>query len=123
LWLWGDGLTATYDLATSIGKVRLNIPDTNTADAEFTDEELQAFLDQNQANIFFAAADACDVLATNQVYILKVMTDGDVSLNGAAVSAELRARAATLRERGKSGTGSATAETGLAIVHSHSRRY
>ena len=34
----------TYDLTTSIGKVRLTIGDTVAAEAHFTDEELQVFL-------------------------------------------------------------------------------
>ena len=34
----------TYDLTNDVGKVRLNIGDTNTADAVFTDAELTVFL-------------------------------------------------------------------------------
>ena len=40
-------MTATYDIATDIGKVRLLIGDTDVTpatDAHFTDEEIQAFL-------------------------------------------------------------------------------
>jgi hypothetical protein len=112
-------VTFSYDLTTDIGKVRLNIPDTDSADAIFTDEEIQAFLDQEMSNIFFAAADACDTLATNQVYILKVKTSGDLQVNGAQVSAELRARAAALRDHGRSANGSSTVSTGMAIVRGH----
>jgi hypothetical protein len=112
-------MTFSYDLTTNVGKVRLNIPDTAAADAIFTDEEIQAFLDQEMSNIFFASADACDVLATNQVYLLKVKTSGDLQVDGAQVSAELRARATALRERGKQVNGSSTVSTGVTIVRSH----
>jgi len=112
-------VTFTNDLTTPVGKVRLNIPDTSAADAVFSDEEIQAFLDQEMGNVFFAAADACDVLATNQVYIQKVQTVNGTSTNGAAVSAELRARARTLREQGEKKNGSSTVSTGVAIVRAH----
>lgn len=51
--------TWTYDITTSIGKVRLLIGDTDitpTTDAQFTDEELQYFLDTHGGNINLAAA-------------------------------------------------------------------
>jgi hypothetical protein len=38
--------TYTYDLATDIGKVRRDIADTDTADAQFTDEELDSWIDE-----------------------------------------------------------------------------
>jgi len=38
-------VTFTYDLTTDIGKLRLAIQDTDSADYEFTDEELQVFID------------------------------------------------------------------------------
>lgn len=38
-------MTATYDLSTDVGKVRLAIQDTDTSDAEFTDEEIEVFVD------------------------------------------------------------------------------
>lgn len=117
--MWGEGLVFSYDLTTDIGKVRLNIPDTNVDDPAFDDEELQAFLNQEQNNIFFATADALNVLASNQVYILKVRTTGDLSVDGAAVSAELRARAASMRAQGQQANGSTTISTGVTIVRNH----
>lgn len=38
-------MTFTYDTSTDIGKLRLAIADTSEDDAEFTDEELQVFID------------------------------------------------------------------------------
>ena len=37
-------MTATYDLDTNVGKVRLAIQDTDVTDAEFTDEEIEIFV-------------------------------------------------------------------------------
>ena len=39
-------MSATYDLATDIGKIRLKIGDIDTASAQFSDEELQVFIDE-----------------------------------------------------------------------------
>lgn len=49
-------MTTTYDLATSIGKVRLKIADTVIASAHFTDEEIQVFLDEADDSDYLAAA-------------------------------------------------------------------
>lgn len=37
-------MTATYDLTTDVGRLRLAIGDTDTANAMFSDEELQVFI-------------------------------------------------------------------------------
>lgn len=39
-------MSTTYDLTTDVGKVRLKIGDTDTAAAQFSDEELQVFIDE-----------------------------------------------------------------------------
>ena len=52
-------MTATYDLTTNIGKVRLKIADTDVTpatDAHFTDEEIQVFLDEADDDILIASA-------------------------------------------------------------------
>ena len=59
-------MTATYDLTTSIGKVRLKIFDkdvTPATDAHFTDEELQVFLDEAEGDILIASALALEAWA------------------------------------------------------------
>lgn len=38
-------MAATYDVTTDVGQVRLRIGDTDIADAQFTDAEIEAFLD------------------------------------------------------------------------------
>lgn len=57
----------TYNLATDIGKVRLNIGDTDitpTTDAQFSDEELQVFLDASGGSVPIASAMALEAWAT-----------------------------------------------------------
>ena len=55
----------TYDLTTEIGQVRLLIGDTDitpTTDAQFTDEEIQVFLDLGES-ILMGAAKALEAWA------------------------------------------------------------
>lgn len=54
----------TYDSATTLGKVRLQVGDTDSTAALFTDAEVQVYLDQRADNILQTAADLCEVLAT-----------------------------------------------------------
>ncbi len=52
-------MAATYDITTSVGKVRLTIGDTDVSpasDAVFTDEELTYFLTETSSNILMASA-------------------------------------------------------------------
>ncbi len=58
-------MTATYDLATQIGQVRLLINDTDVSPASvanFSDEELQVFLDLG-GSVLMAASKACEGMA------------------------------------------------------------
>ena len=58
-------MTVTYDLSTSLGKVRLKIGDNVVADTQFSDEELQAFLDEASSNILLASALALESWANS----------------------------------------------------------
>ena len=107
-------MTFTYLLTTPIGKVRLNCQDTKVDNAIFEDDEIQAFLDQNNQSIFLAAADALDTIASNQSYVLKVISNNGLSTNGPAVASDLRMHARTLREKVAMNIG--TTSTGLVIV-------
>lgn len=60
-------MTFTYSstsVTTALAKCRLEIGDTDSASALFTDEELDVYLDARADNVLQAAADACDALAT-----------------------------------------------------------
>ena len=57
----------TYDVTTDIGKVRLLIGDTDispTTDAQFSDEEIQAFLTLADDSVYLAAALALESWAS-----------------------------------------------------------
>lgn len=89
----------TYDPTTSAGMVRLLIGDKTSTSPIFTDVEITALLARNGGAVSLAAADALDIIASNQAYVLKVMTMLDVTTNGAAVAAALRAHATELRRQ------------------------
>ena len=98
----------TYDVSTDSGRVRLLISDTDTltpANQLFQDEEIAAFLALENGNVRLAAAQALETMASTQVMVLKVITRGDISTNGAAVSQALLARADKLRKQNDEGSG------------------
>lgn len=109
-------MTFTYDLSTNCGKVRLHIPDTDSVNQIFSDEEIAAFLTANSSNVLRAAAFAVYTLASNQAYILKQVSNNGNSTNGPAVAAALRDHARELMEQSKTSDGSATVQTGVVIV-------
>jgi len=89
------------DYSTSIGQVRLLIPDTeqlgDTPAYLFSDPQIQAFLTLYSNNVKRAAAQAKSVLATSEALINKVIKTYDFQTDGAKLGAELRAQAAELR--------------------------
>ncbi len=87
----------SYDVTTDIGKVRLLITDTDNDSPIFQDEEINAFLAMNDG-VKRAAAAALDVIASNQVFVLKVIRTLDLSTDGAATARALREHADQLRE-------------------------
>jgi hypothetical protein len=89
-------MTYSYVLQNQIGQVRLNIPDRVEADAFWSDEELQAFLDQ-EGTVRCATAAALEAMASDEAYVQKQVRLLDIQTNGPAVAAELRARAQQLR--------------------------
>lgn len=91
----------TYDLSTNVGMIRLLIPDREIAEYFFEDEELNALQAMQIGataaikNVRTAAA-ALEILASDEAYTLKVVRLLDLTTNGPATAAELRARAAAL---------------------------
>lgn len=86
------------DYTTPVGQVRLLISDVSDVEADwlFTDEQLTAFLTLRGGNVHRAAARALTVIAASEVLTSKVIrTQSGTSTDGAKVSAELRALAAT----------------------------
>jgi len=73
--------TWTYDLTTDIGKIRLLISDTDivpVTDAQFSDEELQAFL-TIEGSVYLAAALALETWATTYSMSTDSESIGDYS--------------------------------------------
>lgn len=92
-------MSFTYDLTTDLGKVRLLVNDVDQANAVFTDDEINAFLALESGNVKRAAAQGIDTIADNEALVLKVITDHQLSTNGAATAAALRVRAQELRDQ------------------------
>lgn len=88
-----------YDPTTDNGRVRLLITDTDYTNLIFEDVEITAFLAINGGNILLAAAQAIDVMAVNEVMVLKVIRLLDLTTNGAAVAKALNAKADALRKQ------------------------
>lgn len=87
----------TYDLTTTVGKLRLLIPDRVTPSHLFEDDELTAFYTMEANNVRLGAAAALEAMASDQVMVLKVIRLLDVTTDGAKVSDALLKRAAMLR--------------------------
>jgi hypothetical protein len=87
----------TTDPTTPVGLVRLLIPDLDTTNPLFTDQQITALLGLVGQRVRLAAAEALDIAASSEVMVSKVIKTQDLQTDGAKVAAELRARAATLR--------------------------
>lgn len=81
---------------TDLEIVRLNITDTG-AEQLFTDDQLNAWLDQYSGSINRATYRALITMATSEVLISKKIRTQDLSTDGPAVSAELRHLAETYK--------------------------
>ena len=89
----------SYDLATTVGKIRLLIMDKETTDYIFTDAELTEFYSLEDSSIFCAAALALESIASNEAYVQKRIKILDITTDGPAVAKSLLERAKILREK------------------------
>lgn len=85
--------------ADKVKLVRLLTGDKATDDYIFSDDEMESFLELSNGNVYYAAADALDVIAANAAYTLKVLTILDVTTNGQATAEAIRASAVALRAK------------------------
>jgi hypothetical protein len=90
-------MTATYDITTNVGKVRLRSGDNILASAAFTDEEIEVFLSDNDNNVIIAAADLLDAWAAQYSLNADSETIGDYGYRQ-SVAKKLSDRASKLRE-------------------------
>lgn len=104
-------MTATYDVTSDSGKVRLLISDTNVSDAFFQDAEIEAFLSLESDNIKMASALALEVFAANEVLVNKKITMLNLTVEADAVSKELRLIADRFRESALADMGFEIAQT------------
>ena len=93
------------DYTTPIGRVRLNITDTNEAALLFTDEQLQAWLDERDGSTNWASYRALITIATSEVLISKKIRTQDLSTDGPAVAASLMQLASVYRADADAETG------------------
>ncbi len=86
------------DYSLPLGKVRLLILDTAAAEVDwlFTDPQLDAYLELNAGSIKRTAAQAMLTIALSENLLSKKIRTQDVTTDGPAVAAELRAQAAFL---------------------------
>lgn len=89
----------TYDPSTSAGRVRLLATDTDSDNAIFTDDEIDAFLALEDDNVKRAAATALDQIASSEALIQKRIKLLDLQTDGPAVAKALREHAAALRKQ------------------------
>ena len=87
------------DLTSDLGRIRLLTADLNEGALLLTDEHLRGYLDLNEGNVYRAAADALDAMATSDVLLSRKIRTQDLSTDGPAVAADLRKQAAVLRAR------------------------
>lgn len=90
-------MTDFYETPAPEDQVRLLIADVDPTKQLLTDQQLITFLQLNSNNVRRAAAEALDTIAVSEILVSKVIRTQDLQTNGAAVSAELRARATQLR--------------------------
>lgn len=82
----------------SVPTTRLLIPDLGVGDEQvFTDDQIEAFLDLSENDPRAAAAQALEVIATDEALVFKVTRNDDHSVDGVAGARVLLERAARLR--------------------------
>lgn len=87
------------DFTTDRGQVRLLTADLDENAPLLTDGQLDGYLALNAGAVLLAAADALDAMATSETLVARKIRTQDLSTDGPAVAAELRAQANALRER------------------------
>ena len=96
--------------------VRLLIADTSSANRMFSTRQIAQFLRLNAENTRRAAAQALDVLASNEALVSKVIRTQDLQTDGAKVADALRKQASELRRQADQGEDDSADSTGFEIV-------
>lgn len=98
------------------GDVRLLIADTDSTRRLFSTLQIAQFLRLNGDNTRRAAAQALDVMASNEAMVSKVIKTKDLSTDGAKVADSLRKQAAELRRQADDGEDNADDSSGFEIA-------
>lgn len=108
-------MSFTYDstVSTDLAKVRLNIQDTVSTSAAFTDEEINAILGQVGNDVNRASGRLLMILATNKAKLAIRRSAGDYSEDLTALAKELREQAKAFLELAAGEPAEATQETQL----------
>lgn len=91
-------MTFTYDPTNDIGRVRRTLPDKVQADAFWTDEEIQSFLEDESSNWRRATALALETMASDDLLVLKTIRVQNIETNTDRMAKILLDRAKRLRE-------------------------
>lgn len=94
-------MAATYTpgSGSSADRVRMIVPDRDTDNAIFQDEEIADLLVTEGGNVKRAAALALETIASDEALVQKVIRTGDVQTDGAKTAQVLLTRAARLRDQ------------------------
>lgn len=104
-------MSLTYDPSTAAGQVRLLAFDFDLTAADFSDEDVSAFLTLNSGSVKLAAAQALDVKGAKAATVQGVISFGGISTNGASIADAFSKLAAEYRRQvyaGEDGSDAAT---------------
>ena len=90
-------IVATYDLTTALGQARSYCLDTDTANAVFTDAEMQHFLNDSAGVPMLAASLALEMLANDNLRLANAIRIGAYKNTSGSIYEALVERAARLR--------------------------
>ena len=109
-------MSSTYDLGTDVGKLRLLISDKDIANALFSDEELQFFIDEATGNLYYAGYAAFHALVRDRSLLAKRIKREGYESEQHAIK-ELCDIAHDLKEQGASINGVQTGTLSLSDDH------
>jgi hypothetical protein len=93
------------DPATPVGLTRILAADFDENNITFQDETYTALLGLNGQSVRLAAAQAIDVMALNEVLVLKVIKMLDLNTDGSKVATAMKVQADELRRQEYEGSG------------------
>lgn len=99
-----DSTSNLYSVATDRGKVRLLIHDRSVNEHVLEEADIDAFLGLTGGSVLLAAALALDAIAVSEVLVQKRIKLLDLSTDGPAEAAELRALATSYRAQATAAT-------------------